>query len=99
MATPHDTVSISVIRRFDAPAERLYDAFLDPAQASRFLFATALGRIVRCEIDPRAEALSPSSIGATITTSLTTAPFSSSNGRTGWCSRSASARIPARRTG
>lgn len=44
---------IRVTRTFDAPAERLYDAFLDPAQARRFLFATASGEIVRADIDAR----------------------------------------------
>jgi uncharacterized protein YndB with AHSA1/START domain len=44
---------VRVTRRFDASAERVYDAFLDPSRASAFLFATPTGRIVRCEIDAR----------------------------------------------
>jgi uncharacterized protein YndB with AHSA1/START domain len=40
-------------KRFDASAERVYDAFLDPERASKFMFATATGQVVRCEIDPR----------------------------------------------
>jgi len=44
---------IRVSRTFDASDERLYDAFLDPAQARRFLFATATGEMVRADIDPR----------------------------------------------
>jgi uncharacterized protein YndB with AHSA1/START domain len=48
-------VLIRVTRRFDATAERVYDAFLDLAQARRFLFATATGEIVRCDIDARVD--------------------------------------------
>jgi uncharacterized protein YndB with AHSA1/START domain len=44
---------IRVSRTFDASDERLYDAFLDPAQARRFLFATTTGEMVRTDIDPR----------------------------------------------
>ena len=53
MTKSDETVSVRVIHRFDASAERVYDAFLDPAKASRFMFATATGQIVRCEIDAR----------------------------------------------
>jgi uncharacterized protein YndB with AHSA1/START domain len=48
-----DQVFVRVTHRFDASAERVYDAFLDPKRASRFMFATATGQIVRCEIDGR----------------------------------------------
>jgi uncharacterized protein YndB with AHSA1/START domain len=43
--------NISVKHRFGAPAERVYDAWLDPVQARRFLFSTTTGTIVHCEID------------------------------------------------
>jgi uncharacterized protein YndB with AHSA1/START domain len=48
-----DQTIVGVTHRFGASAERVYDAFLDPARAARFLFATATGHIVRCEIDAR----------------------------------------------
>jgi uncharacterized protein YndB with AHSA1/START domain len=51
--TPPSSVVARVTHQFDASAERVYDGFLDPADASRFLFATPTGRIVRCEIDAR----------------------------------------------
>lgn len=53
MAKSDETLSLRVTHRFDASAERVYDAFLDPRKASRFLFVTATGQVVRCEIDGR----------------------------------------------
>jgi uncharacterized protein YndB with AHSA1/START domain len=53
MTSADQPTIIRVSHRFDATAERVYDAFLDPAKASRFLFATATGEVVRCDIDAR----------------------------------------------
>ena len=53
MARIQDSVLVRATHRFDASTERVYDAFLDPSRAGKFLFATPTGQIVRCEIDPR----------------------------------------------
>lgn len=44
---------MTVKHRFAASAERVYDAWLDPDKARRFLFTTATGEIVRCDVDAR----------------------------------------------
>ena len=46
-------VILIVKRDFAAPPERVFDAWLDPADAARFLFATPDGEMLTCEIDPR----------------------------------------------
>ena len=53
MARLEDRVLVRATHRFDASAERVYDAFLNPSRAGKFLFATPTGQIVRCEIDAR----------------------------------------------
>lgn len=46
-------VVLTVRRDFAAPPERVFDAWLDPAQARRFLFATSDGEMQTVEIDAR----------------------------------------------
>jgi len=46
-------VRLEVTRRFPFPAARVFDAWLDPRIARKFLFATATGEMVRAETDPR----------------------------------------------
>ena len=46
-------LQLSVTRQFTASAERVFDAFVDPSKAGQFMFATATGKMVRVEIDPR----------------------------------------------
>ncbi len=45
--------NIVVSHRFTFPAERVLEAWLDPEQARKFLFATDAGEMVRAEIEPR----------------------------------------------
>ena len=48
-----EKVTIRVTRRFTASAERVFDAWLDPARIGKWLFATKTGQMVRVEIDAR----------------------------------------------
>jgi uncharacterized protein YndB with AHSA1/START domain len=45
--------SIVVARRFEASPERVFDAWLDPEIARKWLFSTPDGEMVRAETDPR----------------------------------------------
>ena len=51
MATELETVVVT--QKFPTDEESIYDALLDPKTASKFLFATPMGRMVRAEIDAR----------------------------------------------
>lgn len=46
-------LSIKVRRWFSVSPGRVFDAWLDPSRARKFLFATETGEMVRCEIDAR----------------------------------------------
>jgi uncharacterized protein YndB with AHSA1/START domain len=47
------TVTVQVKHSYQASPERVFDAFLDPALARRFMFATPTGEMIRAEVDPR----------------------------------------------
>lgn len=49
----NDTFTIEIKRQYPYAAERVYAAWLDPALAGRFLFATPAGEMVRVALDPR----------------------------------------------
>ncbi len=45
-----EPVVLTVTRDFAAPAARVFDAWLDPADAAHFLFATEGGEMLTCEM-------------------------------------------------
>ncbi len=47
-----DAVIVRVTRRYNVAADRVFDAWLTPSQAGRFLFATRTGNVLYCEINP-----------------------------------------------
>jgi uncharacterized protein YndB with AHSA1/START domain len=50
---PSPNPVVRVTRRLPFPAERVFDAWLDPALAAKWLFATPKGKMVKAEVDPR----------------------------------------------
>jgi uncharacterized protein YndB with AHSA1/START domain len=47
------TVTVQVKHSYTAAPERVFDAFLDPALARCFMFATPTGEMIKAEVDPR----------------------------------------------
>lgn len=45
-------VTVRVTHRYNVSADKVFDAWLMPAVAARFLFATRTGNIMHCEIEP-----------------------------------------------
>lgn len=45
--------TVRVMRKYAAEPDRVFDAWLDPGKAGKFLFATPAGTMVKTEIDPR----------------------------------------------
>lgn len=47
--------AVRVSRHYPQSAERVFDAWLDPAIAGKFLFSTPAGQMVRAELDARVD--------------------------------------------
>jgi uncharacterized protein YndB with AHSA1/START domain len=46
-------IKVKAKHRFNVPAALVFDTFLDPKKAKKFMFATITGKMVVAEIDPK----------------------------------------------
>lgn len=51
--TSEQQLIVKVSHLYSVSPERVFDAWLDPTQVGRFLFATPNGKMTRVEIDPK----------------------------------------------
>jgi two-component system cell cycle response regulator DivK len=49
---PRQSEEVRVARHFAAPAERVFDAWVDPETVGQWLFRTPEGALLGCEVDP-----------------------------------------------
>lgn len=47
------TATVRTTHRYDIAPEQVFDAWLDPKVAAKFLFATPTGTMIKAQIDPR----------------------------------------------
>ena len=50
---PHKTTTITLTKQFNRSCEKVFDAWLDPKRAGKWLFATQEGEMQKVEINPR----------------------------------------------
>lgn len=46
-------ISVTISHRYNVVPEKVYDSFLDPERAKKFMFATFTGKMIRSEIDAK----------------------------------------------
>ena len=49
----NETIKVKVSHRYPASQEKVFDAFLDPKKAGKFMFATSVGKMIKVELDPK----------------------------------------------
>lgn len=53
MAESKDKIKVKVSHRYNVSAEKVFDTFLDPTKARKFMFATLTGKMIKAELDAR----------------------------------------------
>src|SRR5688572_23109199 len=49
----HMAILVKVSHKYDASAERVFDAWLNVEKAAKFLFATTEGTMIRADLEPK----------------------------------------------